>query len=55
MKHSSAKNWKEPVNKLTKVLADNSPTILTVFGCRHCGPDSSGDHQSHKDGGRASR
>lgn len=32
MKHLSVKNWKEPVNKLTKVLADNSPTILTVFG-----------------------
>lgn len=32
MEHLRAKNWKEPMNKLAKVLADNSPTILTVFG-----------------------
>lgn len=32
MKHLSMKNWKEPVSKLTKVLMDNSPTVLTVFG-----------------------
>ncbi len=33
MKHVNLEKWKEPVNKLTNVLTENSPTILTVFGC----------------------
>lgn len=33
MKHVNFEKWKEPVNKLTNVLTENSPTILTVFGC----------------------
>ena len=32
MKHVNLEKWKEPVEKLTKMLTENSPTILTVFG-----------------------
>ncbi|MCM1090049.1 MAG: DUF6353 family protein [Muribaculum sp.] len=33
MKHVNFEKWKEPVDKLANVLTENSPTILTVFGC----------------------
>lgn len=33
MKHVNFEKWKEPMEKLTNVMSENSPTILTVCGC----------------------
>lgn len=33
MKHVNIEKWKESMVKLANVLTQNSPTILTVFGC----------------------
>ena len=33
MKRVNFEKWKEPMDKLANILAENSPTILTVFGC----------------------
>lgn len=33
MKLVKFEKWKEPMVKLTNILTENSPTILTVFGC----------------------